>query len=89
MDRRVAVPGSEREISRRISLRTAGGSALALRACDTGDNALKQVLVAVGPAFPHGYSPDSIARSSWKRISPSVPAREITKRTCPWAEVSA
>ena len=36
-----------------------------------------------------GYSPDSIARSSRNRISPSLPASEITKRTFPWLEVSA
>ena len=36
-----------------------------------------------------GYSPDSIARSSRKRISPSLLVSEITKRTRPWLEVSA
>jgi hypothetical protein len=37
-----------------------------------------------------GYSPDSIAqRSSRERISPLLLASEITKRTCPWLEVSA
>ena len=35
------------------------------------------------------YRPDSIARSSRNRISPSLPASEITKRTRPWLEVSA
>ena len=34
------------------------------------------------------YNPDSIARSSWKRVS-SLLANEITKRTRPWVEVSA
>jgi hypothetical protein len=36
-----------------------------------------------------GYKSDSIARSSRKRISPSLLASEITKRTRPWLEVSA
>jgi hypothetical protein len=36
-----------------------------------------------------GYSPDAIARSSRKRMSPSLPMTEITKRTRPWLEVSA
>src|ERR1700719_4462266 len=36
-----------------------------------------------------GYSPDTIARSSRKRISPSLLVSEITNRTRPWLEVSA
>ena len=36
-----------------------------------------------------GYSPDSIVRSSRKRISSSLLVSEITKRTRPWPEVSA
>ena len=36
-----------------------------------------------------GYSPDAIARSSRKRISPSLLVSAITKRTRPWLEVSA
>ena len=35
------------------------------------------------------YSSDSIAFSSRKRISPSLPASEITKRTRLWLDVSA
>jgi hypothetical protein len=35
------------------------------------------------------YSPDSIVRSSRKRISSSLLVSEITKRTRPWLEVSA
>ena len=40
-------------------------------------------------AFNCRWSPDSIARSSRKRISPSLLVSEITKRTRPWLEVSA
>jgi hypothetical protein len=35
------------------------------------------------------YRPDSIVLSSRNRISPSLPASEITNRTRPWLEVSA
>ena len=47
----------------------------------------------VGKHGPGGrnssYSPDSMARSSRKRISSSLLVSEITKRTCPWLEVPA
>ena len=36
-----------------------------------------------------GYSPNSMPRSRRKRISSSLPVSEITKRTCPWLDVSA
>jgi hypothetical protein len=46
---------------------------------DGGKNAVKKTGV---------YSPALIAWRSWKRVSSSL-ASEITKRTRPWAEVSA
>jgi hypothetical protein len=55
------------------------------------DVPLRTFVTAWGNRDPMGqthYSPDSIARSSRKRIS-SLLASEITKRTWPWLEVSA
>jgi len=42
-----------------------------------------------GDARDSDYSSDSIVRSSRKRISSSLLASEITKRTRPWLEVLA